>query len=754
MSRAVRAYIFAFTFVLWGGVGVLAVTDGLPHLGRPALLAPLLGITVAIEALTVLKKDSGSDMFSFSGAAHIATAILFGPVVAGLLAACAVIVVDGLRLVPRMIILMNSAMFALAVAAGGYAFEATGGTPGSVTASDAVPLLVLLAVRFLVNETILAGAIAADGAPFKRTFVDNLRDSVGAGVGEGCLGVLIAFGYTSQSWLMLPFLTPLLVALYQAKLNFERLRRETTSALNAFAGVIDERDPSTAEHSVRVSEYVDRFAAAIDLPERERARLVEAARFHDLGKVAVDVSTLSRSGRLSEDELRSIRSHPRLSARLLAPFRFAQEIAVYAELHHERYDGRGYYAVSQREIPVEAHVLIVADSFDAMTSARAYRPALTEAEAVQELRDKAGTQFHPLVATAFAAMIEGEDVPTAIGRLQLSALRAEFATMRAFTMPRFNVGANAGSAAAILAAASLVALAPGVPRLVPGGLLALAGALGGYAVVSALIVSRRSRRAFAELDAGAPAAIALAAAGVECWAAWLEWDAEEHEYAVVHDGGPPCPADELEEVRKRAVRPGPSGRVGVFSSGTHVTLSAAEPPLPRLAVATTGPVRAWQRTLIDAVAGRSRPAAAPAGTVPLEVLDGDQREQAGTSPVIIVVELGAFEDVRLVAGQLSAERVVADASTRLQSMLRAEDALVRLGEDRFGVALFISSDDQLGAVCDRIAVTLGEVPVPRRARKVSASVRAVDAAEARSTPELAPLWASLERRRPSLRRSA
>jgi hypothetical protein len=193
----------------------------------------------------------------------------------------------------------------------------------------------------------------------------------------------------------------------------------------------------------------------------------------------------------------------------------------------------------------------------------------------------------------------------------------------------------------------------------------------------------------------------------------------------------------------------------VFSSGTHVTLSAAEPPLPRLAVATAGPVRAWQRTLIDAVAARSRPAAhGSAGTVPLEVLEGDQREHAGTSPVIIVVELGAFEDVRLVAGQLSAERVVADASTRLQSMLRAEDALVRLGEDRFGVALFVSGDDQLGAVCDRIAVTLGEVPVPRRARKVSASVRAVDAAEARSTPELAPLWASLERRRPSLRRSA
>ena len=82
--------------------------------------------------------------------------------------------------------------------------------------------------------------------------------------------------------------------------------------------------------------------------------------------------------------MRAIRSHPRLSARLLSPFGFAEQISLYAELHHERYDGRGYYAVSQSEIPVEAHVLIAADSYDAMTSKRAYRPALTPQEAVAE----------------------------------------------------------------------------------------------------------------------------------------------------------------------------------------------------------------------------------------------------------------------------------------------------------------------------------------------------------------------------------
>jgi len=216
----------------------------------------------------------------------------------------------------------------------------------------------------------------------------------------------------------------------------ERLKRETAAALNTFAGVIDERDPNTASHSKRVAEYVERFTAAIELPDREAARLIQAARYHDLGKVVVDESTLSRPGRLSQEELRKIRSHPALSARLLSPFHFAQEIAVYAELHHERYDGRGYYSVPQREIPVEAHVLIAADSFDAMTSARAYRPALSIAEAIQELRDKAGTQFHPLVAQAFAAMLEQRDVHAAMGSAQIASLRAEFSRIAGVQLPR------------------------------------------------------------------------------------------------------------------------------------------------------------------------------------------------------------------------------------------------------------------------------------------------------------------------------
>ena len=292
-------------------------------------------------------------------------------------------------------LLGNSAMFGLSIWVAGEVYVAMGGSVGSVHTSDLVPLAALILVRFVMNSVIYAGGVSASGGAFALTLRDELRDGFTAAVGEGSLGVLVAYAYCDPAWVVLPFLIPLLVALYTSRSNFERLRKETADVLNAFARVIDERDSSTAEHSERVAQSVRDFVEAIDLSDRESDRLVDAARFHDLGKIAVDVATLSKSSRLTDEELRAIRRHPRLSARVLAPFHFAKEMAVYAELHHERYDGRGYYSVPQREIPIEAHVLIVADSYDAMINKRAYRDALTPAEAVQELRDKAGQPVPP-----------------------------------------------------------------------------------------------------------------------------------------------------------------------------------------------------------------------------------------------------------------------------------------------------------------------------------------------------------------------
>jgi HD-GYP domain-containing protein (c-di-GMP phosphodiesterase class II)/GGDEF domain-containing protein len=742
LSRPFRIYVYSVSALFWAALAAAVVLGGLSGTHEPERLAPLFGLAVAVEAIGVRKQEN---TIGFSAVAHLATAVLFGPVAGAAVAAVAVVLVDGLRAGPRIYILMNSAMFGSAAWGAGIMFELTGGTVGAVTASDTFPLVVLVVTRLLVNEMLFSGALSMMNASFPQVLRDNLRDSFGQSLAEGCLGVVLAFGYAGERWVILPFLVPLLAAVYQAQASYERLKIETAAALNAFAAVIDERDLNTKQHSERVSEYVAQFTRALGLPEREARRLVDAARFHDLGKVAVDVATLSKEGRLDDDELRAIRSHPRLSARLLEPFHFAEQMALYAELHHERYDGQGYYAVSQREIPVEAHVLIVADSYDAMISKRAYRPALTEREAVQELRDKAGSQFHPLVAHAFAAMVAGTDLEAAVGRQQLAALKAEFSriptvrwphvlTLRHLTVP-------------LAAATALVAVGlPGVPPRIAVGLGAAAVLTAGARLIQNVRARRRMAASLSVARSGGSASDALRAAGLDGHALWLELRAETFEYAVVPDAGASLSAETEIEVSQRALRPGERGLRGVLSGGSWLEMTAAvRPDGRRLAFVCDRPLSEFERGLLAAVAERSRLAPESAAAAERENEAPAKRRRGGSRrTAALIVDLGAFEDVRLAAGQLSAERVTADAWGRLQALLRESDDLVRLDEDRFGVVLQVTDESQVHAVAKRIADTLAEVPVPRRAALIRPALRLLSRTELESDPALSGLLHRLD----------
>jgi HD-GYP domain-containing protein (c-di-GMP phosphodiesterase class II)/GGDEF domain-containing protein len=712
VTPAIRRYVFATNIVFWSLV-VLSAGRNPFDFGHPlTVVLPLLGAAIAAEA--------------FSVAAHIAAAILFGPLAAALVASVAVIVVDGLRLGPRSPVFLNAAIFGLAAWAAGWAFLLAGGTNGRLTSAEILPLIVLIAVRFLTNECLISVAISlSSGAGVLRVLRDGVRDLGGAAVGEGCLGVLVAFGYSGRDWVILPFLVPLLAALYKSQLNLERLKSETAAALDAFAGVIDEREANTARHSERVAGYVERFVEAIKLPDREAERLVKAARFHDLGKVAVDVSTLTRDGRLSADELRAIRSHPRLSARLLSPFHFAHEMAVYAELHHERYDGRGYYSVLQRDIPVEAHVLIVADSYDAMTSPRAYRAALSTAEAVNELREKAGSQFHPLVAHAFAAMIERRDVLEAIGRSQLGALRAEFSRIPALQLPPRADLLNPRLVTVSAAAALLIALGvPGVPRVVILATASLAVASAAIAVSRTTVSRRRRQRAMAVARDTRSAAAALIAGGIPGETIWLRIGTDGEHYMPHAESANGVEPSDVEALCQRALRVGFEVETGVLESGRYYALT----PLangPRLAVCSPRPLSSFEQQLLLELHAATAPTGRETNEPVLALVEGNERRGAtAETPGVIVVELGMFEDVRTVAGQLTAERVVADAATRLRNLLRAGDLLELIGEDTFGIVVAVPDERHLEVICERMRAALHEVPVPTRAEPIDPTFNA------------------------------
>ena len=238
MSRPFRIYVYSLSALFWAVFAVGLARNVWTGIDQPARLAPLFGLAVAVEAMGVRKQEN---TIGFSAVAHLATVVLFGPLAGAGVAALAVVLVDGLRSGPRIYVLMNSTMFGAAAGIAGAMFELTGGSVGSVTASDAFPLAVLVVSRLLVNEVLFSGALSMLDASFSHVLRDNLRDSFGQSIGEGCLGVVLAFGYTGQRWVILPFLVPLLAALYQAQASYERLKIETEAALNAFDITFDGR---------------------------------------------------------------------------------------------------------------------------------------------------------------------------------------------------------------------------------------------------------------------------------------------------------------------------------------------------------------------------------------------------------------------------------------------------------------------------------------------------------------------------------
>jgi putative nucleotidyltransferase with HDIG domain len=380
-----------------------------------ALFAAALIVTELVEDADRIRTREPSDFepFRVASALHIAAAIVLGPWSAALIAGASAFGVRRLRDRSLGTVAFEAATVTLATLAGGYAFLVVGGHTGTIELlGDLGPVvagaLVYLTVRMLLLQVVVA----------REAFQPDFT----AGAGEAALGTAIALFATGHAWNLVA-LVPVALVVHVAYTRLARVRRETLLALETFANIVDERDPSTYQHSIRVARSVDRLARSLGLPFSDIDRLRWAARLHDLGKVAVDASLLRKEGRLDGAEWAAMRRHPRLSARLMQRFEFAAGQARAVEFHHERFDGQGYYGIDGSALPLASHFLIVADSFDAMTTERPFRPALSREEALAEIERNSGTQFHPTVARAFVALERGHDATALLTADELAQLR-------------------------------------------------------------------------------------------------------------------------------------------------------------------------------------------------------------------------------------------------------------------------------------------------------------------------------------------
>jgi len=174
------------------------------------------------------------------------------------------------------------------------------------------------------------------------------------------------------------------------------------SLLTSFSAALEARDPYLQGHSTRVTAFAEALARLLGWRRSELEALRLGGSLHDVGKIAVDAGILRKPGPLTEAELAHIRTHPLAGARLIDGVVDLVPALPYVLHHHERWDGKGYPdGKAADQIPVEARLLGVADAFDAMTSHRPYRRALTVERALAEVERCAGTQFDPELALTF-----------------------------------------------------------------------------------------------------------------------------------------------------------------------------------------------------------------------------------------------------------------------------------------------------------------------------------------------------------------
>lgn len=175
--------------------------------------------------------------------------------------------------------------------------------------------------------------------------------------------------------------------------------------VHALISAIDAKDPYTRGHSDRVAAFARLLAETAGLPEDLIARCYLCGIVHDLGKIGVPEAVLCKPGRLTDDEFELIRRHPEIGHRILRDIPHLQEVLPGVLEHHERWDGSGYpNRLAGEAISLLGRVVCIADCFDAMTSARVYRPARPVDEVVDEIERCAGTHFDPALARAFATI--------------------------------------------------------------------------------------------------------------------------------------------------------------------------------------------------------------------------------------------------------------------------------------------------------------------------------------------------------------
>jgi putative nucleotidyltransferase with HDIG domain len=412
-------------------LGAISGTGGRLAASRPDWYVVAVIAAAGILALQFPLHISVSVKVSVATAVFFASALLMSALQAAALAAAIALVDTVISVVRRVIakrekppvlavslsILFNPGQAYLSVLAAGAVLAAAGVSARSgLSLRGAVAVVVAAAAMYGANMLLVATAEALLTARNPVSLVlHKQRVVLGQFASLYLVGGAVAFAAAAFPWLVvLSLIAALLV--YRSLQQRLELRDETVRAMERMADEVDRRDPYTYQHSQRVATFSRTIARRLGLSAAEIELIELAAKVHDIGKIRIPDSILLKPDRLTPDERRMMETHPRLGYDILRPFSEYARVLDLVLVHHERYDGMGYpNGNAGRGLLLIAQIIPVADSLDAMTSTRAYRPARSWEWAMEELRRGAGTQWNPRVVEAAV---------TALGAGEATAVRA------------------------------------------------------------------------------------------------------------------------------------------------------------------------------------------------------------------------------------------------------------------------------------------------------------------------------------------
>jgi HD-GYP domain-containing protein (c-di-GMP phosphodiesterase class II) len=430
--RVPRSFVLCSLVILVaGGVVCYEAATRYPLQLSVQLVLLILAVLLSENFAFSLERYSVSLAFPMA----VAATVLCGPAAGCLVAAVSSVNYHELReRKPPSVVAYNFGQLVLATGSAGLAFLVLGGrvlqsrsgqfipwNPGDFP--GALPPLAFTAVLCVicnmsmsaVGVSLYRGRPLSESAPMILAFVPTQ-------LALAFVGMLVAQVLAVSFWGLPLFVAPLVVA-RQLYMRYANLRAAYVDTIRSFIGALEAKDPYTRGHSERVSSYAAALGVAMHLESGALERLEYAALLHDLGKLAVPGAVLAKPGRLNDDEFDQIREHPARGAAMIGKIPHLRDLSETIAQHHERVDGGGYpCGLCGASLSLAARILAVADSFDAMTTTRAYRPALSLELAIEELQRGSGSQFDADVVNAFiecgvqSALSLGEDHPVVTER--------------------------------------------------------------------------------------------------------------------------------------------------------------------------------------------------------------------------------------------------------------------------------------------------------------------------------------------------